>query len=48
MILFRGDNVITLDGAALYPFPAALYASLNWPSIALGLFSQYTSKNIEG
>jgi len=48
MILSRGDNVTTPDGAAIYPFPAAQYVSLNWPSIALGLFSQYTSKNIEG
>ena len=41
MILSLGDNVMALDSAELYPFPSALSASLNWPSIALGLFCLY-------
>jgi hypothetical protein len=38
MIRYLGDNLVAPDGAELYPFPSAQSASLNWPSIALGLF----------
>ena len=44
MIPFHFDNLTTPDGAAPSPCSAVPYASLNWPGIALGLFSQYTPK----
>jgi hypothetical protein len=44
MILFHSDSVGIPDGAELYPFPSAQSASLNWPSIALGLFCGTVSK----
>jgi len=44
MILFPSDTLLALDSTELYPFPSVQSASLNWPSIALGLFSEYTSK----
>jgi len=44
MILSHGDNVMAPDGTKLNPFPFVQSASLNWPSIALGLFSEYTYK----
>ena len=44
MILFPSDTLLVLDRTKLNPFPFVLSASLNWPSIALGLFSEYTSK----
>jgi hypothetical protein len=44
MILFYFDSVTIPDGTALSPCSAVPYVSLNWLSIALGLFSEYTSK----
>jgi hypothetical protein len=44
MILFHSDSVVALDSAELYPFPSAQSASLNWPSIALGLFCVTVAK----